>query len=82
MRSGSLSSLSVPGSTSFFLPVRRGLHLRHMGRLNYSACLVQIIADCGLTRAQGGMIGTAFFVVYGCGQLLNGFVGDRAAPTA
>ena len=53
-----------------------------MGRLNYSACLVQIIADCGLTRAQGGMIGTAFFVVYGCGQLLNGFGATGPPPTA
>ena len=52
----------------------------YLGRLNYSACLAGIIADCGFTRAQGGMVGTAFFVVYGCCQLLWGFAGDRAAP--
>ena len=81
MRSGSLSSLSIPRQHLFlFCLCAAAYTCAYMGRLNYSACLVQIIADCGLTRAQGGMIGTAFFVVYGCGQLLNGFVGDRAAP--
>lgn len=52
----------------------------YIGRLNYSACLAQIIADCGFSRAAGGMVGTAFFIVYGCCQLLTGFAGDFIAP--
>lgn len=52
----------------------------YVGRLGYSACLAALVADCGFTRAQGGMVGTAFFVVYGVCQLIWGFAGDGAPP--
>jgi len=53
----------------------------YLGRLNYAACLAQIVEDLSLSRVEGGAIGTAFFVVYGIGQLVNGFAGDRISPT-
>ena len=33
-----------------------------------------------LTAAQLGLIGSAFSVVYSCGRLVSGIVGDRLAP--
>ena len=49
----------------------------YLGRLNYSAGLTEIINSQGLGKAEAGMIGMAFFLAYGGGQLLNGFLGDR-----
>lgn len=52
----------------------------YLGRLNYSACLNEMIAAEGFTRGQGGLIGTGFFLAYGIGQLISGFLGDRLSP--
>ena len=52
----------------------------YLGRLNYSACLVEIMNTEGWTKAQAGLIATGFFTTYGLGQLVNGFMGDRLSP--
>ena len=52
----------------------------YIGRLNYSAALTELIADQILTKAQGGMISTIYFAVYGAGQLVNGLLADRHDP--
>lgn len=52
----------------------------YLGRLNYSACLNEIISAEGFTKGQGGLIGTGFFLSYGIGQLASGFLGDRLSP--
>lgn len=52
----------------------------YLGRLNYSACLNEIILSEGFNKSQGGLIGTCFFLAYGVGQLLSGFLGDRLPP--
>lgn len=52
----------------------------YIGRLNYSAAMAGMAADGFLTTLQLGYIGTAFFVMYGIGQLINGLAGDRVAP--
>lgn len=52
----------------------------YLGRLNYSACLNEIILSEGFDKSQGGLIGTCFFLAYGVGQLLSGFLGDRLPP--
>lgn len=36
--------------------------------------------DSIFTSEYGGAVGTAFLACYGCGQLLNGFLGDRITP--
>ncbi len=37
-------------------------------------------SDLGLTATQAGLLGSVFFWVYACGQLVNGSLGDRISP--
>lgn len=52
----------------------------YLGRLNYSAALAEIISAEGFSKAQAGMIGTGFFMAYGIGQIISGFLGDKLSP--
>ena len=52
----------------------------YLGRLNYSACLVEIMNTSAWTKAMAGLVATGFFTTYGLGQLVNGFIGDRISP--
>lgn len=52
----------------------------YLTRLNYSACLIEIQAALQLSKSQAGLPVTGFFLVYGIGQLICGFLGDKAAP--
>lgn len=49
----------------------------YIGRLNFSASINEIIREQGYSMAQMGTVVTMFFVSYGIGQLINGFLGDR-----
>ena len=52
----------------------------YIARLNLSMAS-PAMRDAGLlTAAQLGFIGSAFSVVYSCGRLFNGILGDRVAP--
>lgn len=46
----------------------------YVGRLNYSASLVAVISDLGVTKTQAGLVSSCFFFAYGAGQLLNGIL--------
>ena len=52
----------------------------YFGRLNFSAALAGMIEIGALTKAEGGILGSVFFAVYGIGQLVNGFLGDKVSP--
>ncbi len=52
----------------------------YLGRLNYSACLTEIIRAEGFEKGAAGFIGTAFFFSYGVGQLFSGILGDKKKP--
>lgn len=52
----------------------------YAARLNLSMASPGMIAGGILTSEQYGFLGSAFFVVYACGRLLNGMIGDRTAP--
>lgn len=52
----------------------------YAARLNLSMASPGMIADNVLSSEQYGFLGSAFFVVYACGRLLNGMIGDRTAP--
>lgn len=52
----------------------------YVGRINYSAALSAIVSSGLFTKPQAGMIGSAFFFVYGAFQIINGFLGDRISP--
>lgn len=46
----------------------------YIGRLDYSASMVRIIADLGITNDQGGIVYSSFALAYGVGQLINGLL--------
>lgn len=52
----------------------------YLGRLNYSACMVEIMNSEGWSKGAAGLVATGFFVAYGVGQLINGFAGDKFSP--
>lgn len=52
----------------------------YAARLNLSMASPEMIAGGLLTEVQYGFLGSAFFVTYACGRLLNGMIGDRTAP--
>ncbi|MEG2583330.1 MAG: MFS transporter [Oscillospiraceae bacterium] len=39
-----------------------------------------MIIDNVFTKPQAGLIGTMFFMAYGVGQFINGFLGDKKSP--
>lgn len=52
----------------------------YLGRLNYSANLIQIMADLEIGKAEGGLIASCFFFAYGVGQLVHGFLNKYYDP--
>ena len=54
--------------------------ISYMGRLNYSAAMTVMIKEHILSSGQAGLISMAYFLAYGIGQLINGFLGDKAKP--
>lgn len=52
----------------------------YIGRLNYSSAMTAMIGDQVLTKTQAGTVSMVYFFVYGAGQLINGFLGDRLKP--
>ena len=52
----------------------------YAARLNLAQASPELIRSGVLTSAEYGFLGSAFFWVYACGRLLNGMIGDRAAP--
>ena len=52
----------------------------YIGRLNYSAALTEMTVTGILSKTEGGAIATAYFLCYGAGQLVNGFLADRYWP--
>lgn len=52
----------------------------YIGRINFSAALPAIIGDGFFSKTEAGIIGSAFFFVYGAFQIINGFLGDKLSP--
>ncbi|MBR5519699.1 MAG: MFS transporter [Clostridia bacterium] len=52
----------------------------YLGRLNFSASLVEIIDSFDSTKAAAGLVASFFFFSYGAGQLVNGFLSRRYRP--
>jgi len=47
-------------------------------RQNYAYAIPGLAAEFGYTKAQLGMVSSAFFVVYGIGKFVNGYLSDRS----
>lgn len=52
----------------------------YIGRLNYSASLVELLSVYGADRAAGGLVSSFFFFAYGVGQLVNGILSKKYNP--
>lgn len=52
----------------------------YIGRLDFSSAMTAMIGEGVLTKTQAGTVTMVYFFVYGAGQMLNGFLGDRAQP--
>jgi OPA family glycerol-3-phosphate transporter-like MFS transporter len=42
--------------------------------------MIEIIGQEGFSPAAAGLVGTGFFVCYGLGQIISGYIGDRLPP--
>jgi Sugar phosphate permease len=54
----------------------------YFGRLDFSAAMPQMLALGIFDKQAAGFINTAFYLVYGGGQLLFGVLGDKVSPFA
>lgn len=52
----------------------------YVTRINYSAVLVEIMKSEGYTKTAASVPLTGLFIVYGGGQLISGYLGDRISP--
>lgn len=51
--------------------------LAYFGRVNISVASDGLQAALHIDKSQFGLLGTALFWVYGVGQLINGYIGDK-----
>ena len=49
-------------------------------RTCYAAAIAPIVSEGHFSKGEIGLVGTAFFVCYGVGQLISGLIGDRVNP--
>ncbi len=54
----------------------------YFGRTCYSAAIATIVSEGIYEKSQIGLVGTAFFICYGAGQIISGIAGDRVNPFA
>lgn len=52
----------------------------YVTRINYSAVLVEIMKSEDFTKTAASVPLTGLFIVYGIGQLISGFLGDKFSP--
>lgn len=75
-----MKAKKVTASNCIFLLCYIAYTCIYIARLNLSMASPAMREAGILTAAQLGFIGSAFSVVYSCGRLLNGILGDRLAP--
>lgn len=49
-------------------------------RTCYAATIASIVSEGAYNKGEVGLIGTAFFICYGVGQLISGLIGDKINP--
>ena len=67
-------------ATRLFLYCFLAYACSYIGRKNFSACIPAMTADGFLSLSFGGTINSAYMLVYGAGQMLNGILGTRIKP--
>ncbi len=54
--------------------------IAYIGRLNYSASIVEIISQTGAGKDAAGAVSSFFYAAYGAGQLVNGVLSKKYNP--
>ena len=49
----------------------------YLCRVNFSSAMTALELEKGFTAEKLGLIGAVYYGVYACGQLVNGYIGDR-----
>ncbi|MBR3611474.1 MAG: MFS transporter [Oscillospiraceae bacterium] len=52
----------------------------YIGRLNFSASMAEMTHSGVLLKSEAGAVTTGFFICYGLGQFLSGWLGDKVPP--
>ncbi len=52
----------------------------YIGRLNFSASMTEMTHSGVLLKSEAGAVTTGFFICYGLGQFLSGWLGDKVPP--
>ena len=52
----------------------------YVARLNLTMATPGFKAENILSQEQIGLMGSAFFVVYALGRIINGYIGDKTSP--
>lgn len=52
----------------------------YITRLSFSTAMTEMISVGVLNKEQAGLIGSALFLTYACGQIVSGILGDRFSP--
>ena len=52
----------------------------YIGRLNFSASMAEMTNSGILLKSEAGAVTTGFFICYGLGQFLSGWLGDKVPP--
>ena len=55
--------------------------ISYFTRKNFAAVMAGMIAEDIISKSEGGLIGTGLFVMYGVGQLVSGYLGDKLKPS-
>ena len=67
-------------ATQLFLYCFLAYTCSYLGRKNFSACIPAMIEEGFITKTFGGTVNSAYMLVYGAGQMLNGIIGTRIKP--
>jgi OPA family glycerol-3-phosphate transporter-like MFS transporter len=54
----------------------------YLGRYNYNACIIEIITEYGITRAEAGTVSAFFFFPYMIGQAVHSILAKRINSVA
>ncbi|RWX55525.1 MFS transporter [Photobacterium chitinilyticum] len=57
-----------------------GYAVFYFTRKSFNYAMPAMIADLGMDKADIGMIGTLFYITYGCSKFLSGIISDRSNP--
>jgi len=52
----------------------------YFSRKTFNYAMPAMMADLGLDKADIGLIGTLFYITYGCSKFFSGIISDRSNP--